>query len=281
MDQTRIADLKRRLQADPSSIAFAQLAEEYRRAGQFDEAVMVCRAGLARHQGYLSARITLGRALADLGHSADAAGEFEQVLQTAPDNLAAVRGVADIHHKRGELDQALTYYRRALTLAHYDPDLEDTVHALATTVGGAAAAPAAPGLSFEQARHELLAAPSRVPAARPAPPQVDFDSLLRSLGHDPEAPAPPIVEAWLSAEPRVSPVAPPPAAGPDLGTDLLARLETELRQLEQQPPPALRPAIAPPPAPPSIGAADHRAIAALERWLVAIAVRRRALASRT
>ena len=30
----RLEDLRRRVQQDPSSIAFAQLAEEYRRAGQ-------------------------------------------------------------------------------------------------------------------------------------------------------------------------------------------------------------------------------------------------------
>ncbi len=45
-DESRIDDLRRRVQKDPASIAFAQLAEECRRAGRFDEAVEVCRAGL-------------------------------------------------------------------------------------------------------------------------------------------------------------------------------------------------------------------------------------------
>ena len=65
-DHQRIEDLRRRVQKDPASIAFAQLAEECRRAGRYEEAVEVCRAGLAVHPGYLSARVTLGRALIEL-----------------------------------------------------------------------------------------------------------------------------------------------------------------------------------------------------------------------
>ena len=62
-DNPRIEDLRRRIQKDPASIAFAQLAEELRRAGQSQEAVEICTSGLASHPGYLSARVTLGRAL--------------------------------------------------------------------------------------------------------------------------------------------------------------------------------------------------------------------------
>jgi len=60
---SRIDELRGRLQKEPASIAFAQLAEEFRRAGRFREAIDVCRAGLKRHPGYLSARVTLCRAL--------------------------------------------------------------------------------------------------------------------------------------------------------------------------------------------------------------------------
>src|SRR5262249_23743550 len=52
------------------------------------------------------------------------------VLRSAPENLAAIRGLADIHHKRGALGDALTQYRTALNLARNDPDLEDTVTGL-------------------------------------------------------------------------------------------------------------------------------------------------------
>ena len=43
-DSPRLEELRRRVQADPASIAFAALAEEYRRAGKFREAVEASRA---------------------------------------------------------------------------------------------------------------------------------------------------------------------------------------------------------------------------------------------
>jgi tetratricopeptide (TPR) repeat protein len=133
-ESSRFDGLRRRVQQDPSSIAFAQLAEEYRRARQLQEAVDVCRAGLAVHPGYLSARVTLGRALLDL-HELDAGQEeLERVLKIAPENLAAIRGLAEIHHRRGSLAEALAQYRAALALARNDPDLEQTVADLAAQV---------------------------------------------------------------------------------------------------------------------------------------------------
>jgi tetratricopeptide (TPR) repeat protein len=98
----RVEELRRRLQKDPASIAFAQLAEEYRRAGQYTEAVDVARSGLAHHPTYLSARVTLGRALIELAAYNDAQAELEDVLRAAPENLAAIRGLAEIHQRRGE-----------------------------------------------------------------------------------------------------------------------------------------------------------------------------------
>ena len=99
-DSSRIDDLRRRVQKDPASIAFAQLAEEHRRAGQYEEAVQVATSGLAHHPAYLSARVTLGRALLELGRLDEAAAEFEYVVRSAPDNLTAVRQLADIHQRR-------------------------------------------------------------------------------------------------------------------------------------------------------------------------------------
>ena len=130
--------------------------------GQFQEAADICRAGLATHHGYLSARVTLGRALIELNQPDEAQVEFELVLKSAPENLAAIRGLAEIHHGRGHLAEALTQYRAALGLAHNDPDLERTVNELARQVQPAKAAPfVTDGLSLEQMQHELL---SHVPS---------------------------------------------------------------------------------------------------------------------
>jgi len=190
-DNPRLEDLRRRVQLDPSSIAFAQLAEEYRRAGQLQESVDVCRAGLAIHPTYLSARVTLGRALLDLQLLEDAQQELEQVLKSAPENLAAIRGLAEIHHRRGSLVEALAQYRAALTLARNDPDLEQTVadleHRLAPKMPEAEEA-----FSFEEASAELFVdAPTvAVPAVQDAGVGQAKTRALRTIA---------ALEQWLQA----------------------------------------------------------------------------------
>ena len=94
-DPQRLEELRHRVQRDPASLAFAQLAEECRRAGQFEEAVRVCREGLTHHPDYLSARVTLGRALIGLEQFEEGAAELSAVLHVAPENLAALHGLAE------------------------------------------------------------------------------------------------------------------------------------------------------------------------------------------
>jgi len=106
-ENPRIDELRRRVEKDPTSIAFAQLAEEHRRIGEYEEAVKVCRDGLARHPGYLSAQVTLGRALMELEQFDEAKAELEAVLNLAPDNLAAIRALADIHQRRGDVGETI------------------------------------------------------------------------------------------------------------------------------------------------------------------------------
>ena len=124
---TRIDELRGRIQKDPASIAFAQLADEYRRAGRFRDAITTARAGLARHPGYLSARVTLGRALLEVGELDDAYRELTDVLKQAPENLAAIRGLAEVHRRRGELPEALEQFKNAFELAGSDPGINQLV----------------------------------------------------------------------------------------------------------------------------------------------------------
>jgi len=105
-DSARIEELRRRVELDPASIAFAALAEEYRRGGQFEDAIAICEAGLQRHPAYLSARVTLGRALLETGRFEEARTQLEQVLRSAPENLAAIRGLAELHHRAGDVPES-------------------------------------------------------------------------------------------------------------------------------------------------------------------------------
>lgn len=161
-DNPRIEELRRRVQKDPASIAFAQLAEEYRRAGGYQDAIDVCRSGLEIHPGYLSARVTLGRALLEMNDLDGAMAELDYVLKTAPENLAAIRGVAEIHHRRGALSEALRYYKGALALARHDPDLEQTINEISRALSPERLV-FDDGLSFEQASAEFLAALGDLP----------------------------------------------------------------------------------------------------------------------
>jgi tetratricopeptide (TPR) repeat protein len=99
-DNPRIEELRRRVQKEPASIAFAQLAEELRRSERFIEAVEVCRAGLEMYPGYLSVRVTLGRCLVELDRLDEAEQELEQVRVSAPENLAAIRALSKIQQRR-------------------------------------------------------------------------------------------------------------------------------------------------------------------------------------
>jgi hypothetical protein len=56
--------------------------------------VAVCRDGLERYPTYVSARVTLGRALLDLGDVRAALTELTHAVEQAPDNLAAARALA-------------------------------------------------------------------------------------------------------------------------------------------------------------------------------------------
>jgi tetratricopeptide (TPR) repeat protein len=171
VDHPRIEELRRRVQGDPASIAFAQLAEEYRRAGHYENAVTTCRAGLSFHPGYLSARVTLGRALIELNDLSGAETELTYVMAQAPENLAAIRGLAEIHHRQGNLAEALAFYQSALRLAKHDPDLEQTVDDISRTLAPERE-PVADGMSFEDAAQEFLAALDALPKdAAPARPE--------------------------------------------------------------------------------------------------------------
>jgi tetratricopeptide (TPR) repeat protein len=116
-ESTRLEELQRRVQRDPASISFAALAEEYRRLGLFQEAIETCRAGLLRHPSYLSARVTLGRSLLEIAEYDDAASELEQVLRVAPENLAAIRALAEIHRRRGEMPESIEHYSESVAAA--------------------------------------------------------------------------------------------------------------------------------------------------------------------
>ena len=218
-ENPRIEELRRRVQADPASIAFAALAEEFRRVGRYEEAIEACRTGLQRHPAYLSARVTLGRALIEMGDYEGAREELQTVLRTAPENLAAIRGLAQIHERLGHSQEM-------------DPDLA----ALQAEPIPVAAAPIAPPEPPPPAPEPVMPVMMREPepppsleAPRPSEPATDFSFQARrepvaEIGFDfpaappkDKAPTPPVEPA--STPRRIDPfaafVAPEAAAPPE------------------------------------------------------------------
>jgi tetratricopeptide (TPR) repeat protein len=82
-----------------ASAAFGTIAERCRRAGEWDRAVALCREGLVTYPRHVSAQVTLGWALLDLGRFDEAREQLEAVVKQAPDNLAAIRGLAELHER--------------------------------------------------------------------------------------------------------------------------------------------------------------------------------------
>jgi tetratricopeptide (TPR) repeat protein len=234
-DTARIEELRRRVQTDPASIAFAALAEEYRRAGQFDDAIAACRTGLQRHPAYLSARVTLGRSLLETDRYDEARQELEQVLRAAPENLAAIRALAEIHHRVGELPET----------DHQFPTTETPPVAEVSAAAAQLAVPVAP---------PLVAAPAAQQAAPATPQAAAFVAPQVAVPIPPQAAAPKLQQAPVPIPIRSAPPVSPPAATPA---------------------PINPPAVARPPAPaPRPPHPDEVALPALEALLSAIAALR-------
>lgn len=143
MVSARVEELRKRLEKDPGSRLFAQLAEELRKEGQLVEAIRVCRAGLQRHANYPSARMTLARCLFDSGDLAGARAELEGVVAAAPDNILAQRLLAESCEGLGALPEAAQAFRAALRFSPGDKQLIAHLEAVEARARLAVARPAA------------------------------------------------------------------------------------------------------------------------------------------
>ena len=105
-----------RLQRDPASLAFAQLADLYRKAGRTADAITVCREGLARFPHYTTARLILAKAYQADGDAERALAELGAILEVSPRDVQPHRLAAEIHRRCGRLDQAVSHLESAVAL---------------------------------------------------------------------------------------------------------------------------------------------------------------------
>ena len=102
-----IDKLAKKLAKDPQSKVFLQLAEEYVKAGLFEEAAAVLEEGLKTYPTFLTARVALGRVYYQLGLVPKAKAMLEEAVKTSPDNLLAHRTLAQLYVQEGESEPAL------------------------------------------------------------------------------------------------------------------------------------------------------------------------------
>jgi hypothetical protein len=200
----RIEELRHRLEKDPSPRVFGQLAEELRKAGDYPEAIRVCREGVERAPAYSSLRLTLGRALLESGDLQGARSELQTVLQAAPDNILAERYLGECLEGLGDRAGARAQYLKALALAPGDAQLVARLRALHGGDG-----PTGTGATETASAHQ-----ADVPHA-PAPPSLAADDPLAGVLEESGADtlvgsAPPSPEAEVPAPPRSAPVELPP-----------------------------------------------------------------------
>ena len=127
--ESRIRDLKRRLELEPGSRLFVALAEEYRKNGQLSDALSTLQKGLLAHPSYLSAHVALGRAYLESGQITEAIATFSRVLANDPGNLVSAKSLADIYLSRGESVEAIKKYKLYRALSG-DRTVDDIVERL-------------------------------------------------------------------------------------------------------------------------------------------------------
>jgi tetratricopeptide (TPR) repeat protein len=106
----------------PGSKAFMPLAEEYGKAGMWDEAAAVLEDGLKVYPQFITAMVTLGRAYDQLNQPVKAMAVLEEAVKLSPENLRAHRTLAKIYVAQGAKEAALQSCQAILAVNQQDQE---------------------------------------------------------------------------------------------------------------------------------------------------------------
>jgi tetratricopeptide (TPR) repeat protein len=164
-----IRALTARVAEEPSSLAFLELGEALRRRGQLEAAYKVARGGLARYPALADAHDLIARILGDQGDLAGAFDAWIEALRFDPMRIGALKGIAFLYFRAGDVPAALEHLQRALEV---DPDDRSIVQAISRIRQGTPAE--------MPTQHAMQVAGAAAPAAPPAIPSdpVDHASML-------------------------------------------------------------------------------------------------------
>ncbi len=107
---------------DPRSKDFLPLADEYIKAGMWQEAAAVLEDGLKAYPGFVTAMAALGRVYDQLGQPAKAKAILEEVVKQRPDNLRAHRILAKLYQSEGNAELSLRSCTAILNANPFDEE---------------------------------------------------------------------------------------------------------------------------------------------------------------
>jgi tetratricopeptide (TPR) repeat protein len=129
----RIEELRKKFEENPRRY-FAPLANEYRKSGDLEQAIAICRDHLADQPTHMSGHIVFGQALFESAQLAEAQEVFTQALALDPENLIALRHLGDIARAQGESGAARAWYQRVLDADPRNDEIAALVRELAASV---------------------------------------------------------------------------------------------------------------------------------------------------
>jgi tetratricopeptide (TPR) repeat protein len=171
---SEIEKLEKRWAENPKGRNFAPLADAYRKAGELDRAIELCTAGLERHPDYVSAHIVFGRCLMDQKDDPGASGVFRKVLALDPENVLALKILAEIAERSHRYDEAVVWLTRLLSAVPMNGDAAEALtraRSRAAQSGATSTPPPPPaGAPVRAAAPEPVARLVPDPAPPPPPP---------------------------------------------------------------------------------------------------------------
>jgi len=156
--------LSAQLAQEPQSLVFLRLGELLRQRRQLDAAQRVALSGLERHPHLADAHDLYARILADRHDYERAFDEWDMTLRIAPEHTGAMKGLAFLYFKVGDLAQAESHLAAAKRVTPDDFTIEQ---ALAMVRGGEGGAEPAPAVR-------------KTPAPPPAPAEEEAKPLAES-----------------------------------------------------------------------------------------------------
>ena len=123
-ESPRIEDLRKRYHEHPRRF-FAPLANEYRKAGFFDRAVLLCEKHLKEQPDNMNGLVVFGQTLFELGKHEEAKQPFTAALALDPENLIVLRHLGDISRLGSDLVEARRWYEKVLEVDRRNDEVLD------------------------------------------------------------------------------------------------------------------------------------------------------------